>query len=131
MTSLPPPYPLAWPDGQNRTRNRERSQFRTKLDGERATLEVALAALDRRRGGVIGICGEAGLGKSRLVHSVVRESDRDSPHKTIFAAATALAGPASGLSQIESGRHALGAAGNRLPTCRSMLMIRVTEARAV
>lgn len=33
MTALPPPYPLAWPDGQNRTRNRERSQFRTKLDG--------------------------------------------------------------------------------------------------
>jgi NCS1 family nucleobase:cation symporter-1 len=30
-------------------------------------------------------------------------------------AATALAGPASGLSQIESGRWALGAAGNRLP----------------
>lgn len=33
MTALPPPFPLAWPDGQNRTRNRERSQFRTKLEG--------------------------------------------------------------------------------------------------
>lgn len=68
---------------------RERAPF-VGRDGERATLEAALAALDRRRGGVIGICGEAGLGKSRLVHSVVRESDEASPHKTIFAAATAL-----------------------------------------
>ncbi len=68
---------------------RERAPF-VGRDGERATLEVALAALDRRRGGVIGICGEAGLGKSRLVHSVISESDRASPHKTIFAAATAL-----------------------------------------
>lgn len=69
--------------------SRERAPF-VGRDGERATLEAALAALDRRRGGVIGICGEAGLGKSRLVHSVVRDSDKESPHKTVFAAATAL-----------------------------------------
>ena len=69
--------------------SRERAPF-VGRDGERATLDAALAALDRRRGGVIGICGEAGLGKSRLVHSVVRDSDKESPHKTVFAAATAL-----------------------------------------
>jgi len=69
--------------------SRERAPF-VGRDGERATLEAALAALDRRRGGVIGICGEAGLGKSRLVHSVVSDSDKESPHKTVFAAATAL-----------------------------------------
>lgn len=69
--------------------SRERAPF-VGREGERATLEAALTALDRRRGGVIGICGEAGLGKSRLVHSVVRDSDKASPHKTVFAAATAL-----------------------------------------
>lgn len=31
--TLPPPFPLAWPDSQNRTRSRDRSQFRTKLEG--------------------------------------------------------------------------------------------------
>jgi hypothetical protein len=33
MSDLPPPFPLTWPDGQNRTRHRDRSAFRTKLDG--------------------------------------------------------------------------------------------------
>ncbi len=32
MIALPPPYPLAWPEGQRRTATREKSQFRTDLD---------------------------------------------------------------------------------------------------
>ncbi len=68
---------------------REKAPF-VGRDGERATLEAALVALDRRRGGVVGICGEAGLGKSRLVHNVIDEGNGTSAHKSVFAAATAL-----------------------------------------
>ena len=68
---------------------REKAPF-VGREGERATLEAALAALDRKRGGVIGICGEAGLGKSRLVHSTIDEGGEAAPHQTVFAAATAL-----------------------------------------
>ncbi len=68
---------------------RERAPF-VGREAERATLETALAALDRKRGGVIGISGEAGLGKSRLVHTTIDEGSLAGSHKTIFAAATAL-----------------------------------------
>lgn len=68
---------------------RERAPF-VGRDGELATLKAALGALDRNRGSVIGICGEAGLGKSRLVHSAIQEDITQTPHRTIFAAATAL-----------------------------------------
>ena len=68
---------------------RERAPF-VGREGERATLETALAALDRKRGGVIGISGEAGLGKSRLVHSTINEGRLSGAYKTVFAAATAL-----------------------------------------
>jgi len=68
---------------------RERAPF-VGRDGERAALESAMTALGRRRGGVIGICGEAGLGKSRLVHGTIGEGGLDGPHKALFAAATAL-----------------------------------------
>jgi len=57
---------------------------------ERKALEKAIAALERRYGGVIGISGEAGLGKSRLVHSMIDEGSLAGAHKTIFAAATAM-----------------------------------------
>jgi len=68
---------------------RERAPF-VGREGERATLTAALGSLDRRRGSIIGICGEAGLGKSTLVHSVFREDDAAASHKTVYAAATAL-----------------------------------------
>lgn len=68
---------------------REKAPF-VGREGERATLEAALATLDRQRGGVIGISGEAGLGKSRLVHSVIDDAGGSPAHKPVFAAATAL-----------------------------------------
>src|SRR5262245_19897599 len=68
---------------------RERAPF-VGREAERATLEEALAALHRKRGGVIGISGEAGLGKSRLVHGTIDAGSLAGAHKTIFAAATAL-----------------------------------------
>jgi hypothetical protein len=49
-----------------------------------------MAALDRRRGGVIGICGEAGLGVAPGVHGTIGEGGMAGPHKVLFAAATAL-----------------------------------------
>ena len=67
---------------------RERAPF-VGREAELATLETALAALERRRGGVVGISGEAGLGKSRLVHSTIDEGSLAGAHKSIFAAATA------------------------------------------
>ncbi len=68
---------------------RERAPFVGRTT-ERATLETALEALDQKRGGVIGISGEAGLGKSRLVHTMIDAGSLAGAHKTIFAAATAL-----------------------------------------
>jgi class 3 adenylate cyclase len=68
---------------------RERAPF-VGREGEKATLTTALAALARRRGGVVGISGEAGLGKSRLVHGTIGEGGPDGAHKALFAAATGL-----------------------------------------
>ena len=68
---------------------REKAPF-VGRDSECATLDAALVALDRKRGGVIGVCGEAGLGKSRLVHNAIDEGNGSSAHKSVFAAATAL-----------------------------------------
>jgi class 3 adenylate cyclase/tetratricopeptide (TPR) repeat protein len=68
---------------------RERAPF-VGREAELATLQTALAALERKRGGVVGISGEAGLGKSRLVHSTIDEGSLAGAHKSIFAAATAL-----------------------------------------
>jgi predicted ATPase len=68
---------------------RERAPF-VGREAELATLETALVALERKRGGVVGISGEAGLGKSRLVHSTIDEGSLAGAHKSIFAAATAL-----------------------------------------
>src|SRR5258708_4891299 len=64
---------------------RERAPF-VGREAEGATLETALAALERRRGGVVGISGEAGLGKSRLGHSTIDEGSLSGAHKTRFAA---------------------------------------------
>ncbi|CAN5452264.1 adenylate/guanylate cyclase domain-containing protein [soil metagenome] len=71
------------------SRLRERAPF-VGREGERSALETALAALERRHGSVIGISGEAGLGKSRLVHGMIREGGPDGGHKALFAAATGL-----------------------------------------
>jgi class 3 adenylate cyclase/tetratricopeptide (TPR) repeat protein len=68
---------------------RERAPF-VGREAERATLQTALAALARREGGVIGISGEAGLGKSRLVHDAIGEGGLSGMHKALFAAATGL-----------------------------------------
>lgn len=68
---------------------RERAPF-VGREEEQATLAAALAALARRRGGVVGICGEAGLGKSRLVHGTIGEGGPAGAHKALFAAATGL-----------------------------------------
>jgi len=68
---------------------RERAPF-VGREGERVALHAALAALARRRGGVVGICGEAGLGKSRLVHGAIGEGGPDKAHRALFAAATGL-----------------------------------------
>jgi class 3 adenylate cyclase len=68
---------------------RERAPF-VGRERERAALKAALAALVRRRGGVVGISGEAGLGKSRLVHGTIGEGGPGGTHKALFAAATGL-----------------------------------------
>lgn len=68
---------------------RDRAPF-VGREAEKATLETALAALARRRGGVIGISGEAGLGKSRLVHGTIGEGGSGGVHRALFAAATGL-----------------------------------------
>lgn len=68
---------------------RERAPF-VGREGETAILQAALAALARRRGAVVGISGEAGLGKSRLVHGVIGEGGAAGTHRTLFAAATGL-----------------------------------------
>jgi class 3 adenylate cyclase/tetratricopeptide (TPR) repeat protein len=68
---------------------RERAPF-VDRDTERATLNAALSALERGRGGLIGICGEAGLGKSRLVHNVLADRGLWGSRRTTFAGATAL-----------------------------------------
>lgn len=68
---------------------RERAPF-VGRDGEHAALQRALDAVRRGGGGVIGIGGEAGIGKSRLVHGAIGEGGPDGTHKALFAAATAL-----------------------------------------
>jgi len=68
---------------------RERAPF-VGRERERATLQTALAALAQGRGGVVGISGEAGLGKSRLVHGTIGEGGPDGAHRALFAAATGL-----------------------------------------
>jgi class 3 adenylate cyclase len=66
-----------------RTPRRHRSGARRDIpfvgrDRERARLEEALRELERGRGGVVRVIGEAGLGKSRLV-AELREADAGRP----------------------------------------------------
>lgn len=68
---------------------RDRAPF-VDRETERATLDAALAALERGRGGLIGICGEAGLGKSRLVYSALAERKLGASRRTTFAGTTAM-----------------------------------------
>lgn len=67
---------------------RERAPF-VGRDAERAALDTALAAVRHRRGSIIGISGEAGLGKSRLVRDSIDGSSAEGV-KVLFAGATAL-----------------------------------------
>jgi len=71
------------------SRSRERAPF-VGREGERMALGAALAALKQRHGGVVGVSGESGLGKSRLVHGTIGEGGPDGAHKALFAAATGL-----------------------------------------
>ena len=65
---LPPPFPLAWPDGQNRTRYRDRSQFRTKLDGAiknvRDSLRLFAADSGKAMGRVEVTCNASLMGNT-------------------------------------------------------------------
>lgn len=54
MNALPPPFPLAWPDGQNRTKNRDRSQFRTKLEGAIKNVRDSLRLFAQDSGRAMG-----------------------------------------------------------------------------
>lgn len=51
---LPPPYPLAWPDGQRRTTSREKSAFRTKLDGAIKNVRDSLRLFAQDSGRAMG-----------------------------------------------------------------------------
>lgn len=66
MSDLPPPYPLAWPDGQNRTARRERSAFRTKLEGAiknvRDSLRLFAADSGRAMGAIEVTCNVSLMG---------------------------------------------------------------------
>jgi len=65
---------------------RDRAPFVGRL-AERAALAATLDKLDQGKGGVIGIRGEAGFGKSRLVHSAIGQgSDRTMSRATITGA---------------------------------------------
>jgi predicted ATPase/class 3 adenylate cyclase len=82
------PYRSRW----QASATRERAPFAGRKP-ERARLAAALSALAEGRGGAIGICGEAGLGKSRLVRSVVVEEGKSpARYTTIIADATAFGG---------------------------------------
>jgi hypothetical protein len=56
MTALPPPFPLCWPDSQRRTASRERSQFRTKLDGAVKNVRESLRLFGADSGKAMGRC---------------------------------------------------------------------------
>ncbi len=68
---------------------RDRAPF-VDRETERATLDASLAALERGRGGLIGICGEAGLGKSRLVHLALADRSIGAARRATFAGTTAM-----------------------------------------
>jgi class 3 adenylate cyclase/tetratricopeptide (TPR) repeat protein len=70
---------------------RERAPF-VGRDEERIELATALAALAEWRGSVVGISGEAGLGKSRLLRSIVREDRSRARYRVTMASATAFGG---------------------------------------
>jgi class 3 adenylate cyclase/tetratricopeptide (TPR) repeat protein len=93
------------------TTGRDRAPFVGRI-AERATLAVALEKLDRRRGGVIGIRGEAGFGKSRLVHDTVGQSIADNTHRTIFSGATPFGGDVPYHTLILALRDLLGVSEN-------------------
>ena len=66
MTALPPPYPLAWPDGQRRTAARDKSAFRTKLEGAiknvRDSLRLFAADSGRAMGALEVTCNVSFMG---------------------------------------------------------------------
>jgi class 3 adenylate cyclase/tetratricopeptide (TPR) repeat protein len=70
---------------------RDRAPFVGRL-AERAALAATFDKLDQRRGGVIGIRGEAGFGKSRLVHSAVGQSNDRATSWAIIIGATPFGG---------------------------------------
>jgi hypothetical protein len=62
---------------------RDRAPFVGRL-AERAALAAALDNLNLGRGGVIGIRGEAGFGKSRLMHNAIAQSHDRTTARAVF-----------------------------------------------
>jgi len=70
---------------------RDRAPFVGRL-AERAALAATLDNLDQRRGGVVGIRGEAGFGKSRLVHNAIAQANDRTTSRAIITGATPFGG---------------------------------------
>jgi len=70
---------------------RDRAPFVGRL-AERAALAATLDNLDRRKGSVVGVRGEAGFGKSRLVHNTIGQSNDRTTSRTIITGATPFGG---------------------------------------
>ncbi len=64
--SLPPPYPLAWPDGQARSKEKVKTAFKATLPQAVANVQKSLAALAKDSGIAMGeaqvTCNQALMG---------------------------------------------------------------------